>query len=57
MKTAAEYKAEAKAYLLAEGGDSIWIDEFLNVLVWKEDEHYEFDYDFYTEFCAYLEEK
>lgn len=53
---AAASKAEAKAFLLAEGGDSIWIDEFLDCLVW-DDSDYEYDYDFFTEFCEWLEEK
>ena len=45
-------KSAAKAYLLAEGGDSIHIDSFLDALTW-DDSDYEYDYDFYTEYCEF----
>ncbi len=49
-------KEEAKAYLVAEGGDPLWIDEFLDCFTW-DDSDYEFGYDFLAEFKEWLEEK
>lgn len=55
MKTPAEWKAEAKAYLLAElGRDDVHVDAYIECLPW-DDQDYTIDYDFFTDFCDFAQ--